>query len=99
MHLTHPKPPFDPRAESMLPGVGGFPVSDRDLFLVGYSELCRVDLRGGHALEICGGFGKLAAALARVLPDTRVTGLDLYAASGPLQGDQARDFLTANERE
>jgi len=84
MHLTHPTAPFDPRAESMLPGVGGFPVSDRDLFLAGYSELCRVDLSGGHALEICGGFGKLAAALAGVLSDTRVTGLDLYAANGPI---------------
>lgn len=67
----------------MLSGVGGFPASDRDLFLAGYSELCRVDLSGGHALEICGGFGKLAAALAAVFPDAKVTGLDLYAASGP----------------
>jgi SAM-dependent methyltransferase len=83
MLLTHPTAPFDPRAESMLPGIGGFPVSDRDLFLAGYSELCRVDLSGGHALEICGGFGKLAAGLAAVFPEARVTGLDLYAASGP----------------
>lgn len=89
MHLTHPTPPFDPRAEAMLPGVGGFPVSDRDLFLAGYSELCRIDLNGGHALEICGGFGKLASALAGVFPDARVTGLDLYAASGP-EVDAAR---------
>jgi len=83
MLLTHPTPPFDPRAEALLPGVGGFPASDRDLFLAGYSELCRVDLNGGHALEICGGFGKLAAGLAGVFPEARVTGLDLYAASGP----------------
>lgn len=67
----------------MLGGMGGFPKSDLDLFRAGYSELCRVDLDGGHALEICGGFGKLAAALARVFPTARVTGLDLYAASGP----------------
>ena len=83
MHLTHPTPPFDSRAEGMLSGVGGFPKSDRDLFLAGYSELCRMDLNGGHALEICGGFGKLAAALAGVFPDAKITGLDLYAASGP----------------
>jgi SAM-dependent methyltransferase len=83
MHLEHPIGPFDTRSESMLPGVGGFPVSDRDLFLAGYSELCRIDLSGGHALEICGGFGKLAAGLAEVFPDARVTGLDLYAANGP----------------
>jgi ubiquinone/menaquinone biosynthesis C-methylase UbiE len=67
----------------MLPGMGGFPATDRDLFLAGYSELCREDLKGGHALEICGGFGKLAAGLAGALPETRITGLDLYAASGP----------------
>jgi len=83
MYLTHPVSPFDPRAEGMLSGIGGFPKSDIDLFLAGYSELCRVDLDGGHALEICGGFGKLAVALAAVFPDAKITGLDLYAASGP----------------
>ena len=83
MKITHPTPPFDHRAESMLSGTGGFPTSDRDLFLAGYSELCRTDLSGGHALEVCGGFGKLAAAFAGVFPETKVTGLDLYAASGP----------------
>jgi SAM-dependent methyltransferase len=83
LKLTHPNPPFDPRAESMMPGVGGFPPSDRPLFLAGYSELCRVDLSGGRALEICGGFGKLAAGLAENFPKAAVIGLDLYAASGP----------------
>ena len=52
-------------------------------FLAGYSELCRVDLNGGSALEICGGFGKLAAGLAENFPEAKVIGLDLYAASGP----------------
>lgn len=82
MHLSHPTPPFDSRAEAMLPAVGGFPPSDRDLFLAGYSELCRVDLNGGHALEICGGSGKLTSALAANFPGAKITGLDLYAASG-----------------
>jgi SAM-dependent methyltransferase len=81
--LTHPEPPFDPRAEAMLPAVGGFPPSDRALFLAGYSELCRIDLNGGRALEICGGFGKLAAGLAAQFPKAEVIGLDLYAAGGP----------------
>ncbi len=67
----------------MLPAVGGFPPSDQPLFLAGYSELCRVDLNGKRALEICGGFGKLAGLLAETFPDAEVTGLDLYAASGP----------------
>lgn len=83
INLTHPTGPFDARAEAMLPAIGGFPLSDRPLFLSGYSELCRVDLNGKKALEICGGFGKLAGLLAENFPDAQVTGLDLYAASGP----------------
>lgn len=67
----------------MLPAIGGFPPSDRPLFLAGYSELCRIDLSGKRALEICGGFGKLAAGLAEGFPLAEVIGLDLYAASGP----------------
>lgn len=82
LKLSHPES-FDPRAESMMPGVGGFPPSDRPLFLAGYSELCRIDLNGKRALEICGGFGKLAAGLANNFPQAEVIGLDLYAASGP----------------
>jgi SAM-dependent methyltransferase len=81
--IVHPTPPFDPRAMTMLPGVGGFPPSDLPLFLAGYSELCKVDLSGGQALEICGGFGKLAAGLAENFPKAAVIGLDLYAASSP----------------
>jgi SAM-dependent methyltransferase len=80
---THPVAPFDSRAERLLPAVGGFPPSDRPLFLAGYSELCREDLSGKRALEICGGFGKLAAGLAGVFPEAEVIGLDLYEASGP----------------
>ncbi len=83
LHLTHPVPPFDPRAEAMLPATGGFPPSDRPLFLAGYGELCRIDLNGGRALEICGGFGMLAAGLAETFPQGKVIGLDLYAASSP----------------
>ena len=78
-----PQTAIHPHAESMLPAVGGFPPSDRPLFLAGYSELCRIDLNGGRALEICGGFGKLAAGLAEGFPQAEVIGLDLYAASGP----------------
>lgn len=81
--LIHPSPPSDMRAEAMLPAIGGFPPSDRPLFLAGYSELCRIDLSGKRALEICGGFGKLAAGLAENFPAAEVIGLDLYAASGP----------------
>ena len=83
LQLSHPVPPFDPRAETMLPATGGFPPSDRPLFLAGYSELCRIDLSERRALEICGGFGELAARLAETFPKAEVIGLDLYAASGP----------------
>lgn len=83
LRLTHPGPPYDPRAEAMLPAIGGFPPSDRPLFLAGYSELCRVDLTGKRALEICGGAGKLAGLVAETFPGAEVIGLDLYAASGP----------------
>lgn len=83
LHLVHPEPLADPRAEAMLPAVGGFPRSDRPLFLAGYGELCRIDLSGRRALEICGGFGKLAAGLAENFPEAEVIGLDLYAATGP----------------
>ena len=83
IELTHPAPPFDVRAAAMLPAIGGFPPSDRPLFLAGYGELCRIDLTGKRALEICGGFGKLAAGLAEAFPAAEIIGLDLYAASGP----------------
>ena len=53
------------------------------MFLAGYGELCRIDLSGKRALEICGGFGKLAAGLAENFPQAEIIGLDLYAASGP----------------
>ncbi|MEK7950850.1 class I SAM-dependent methyltransferase [Luteolibacter soli] len=83
VQLSHPAPPFNPKAEAMLSAIGGFPISDRQLFLAGYSELCRVDLTDRHAVEICGASGKLAAAVARTFPGARVTGLDLWAPSGP----------------
>ncbi len=72
-----------PHAESMLPAIGGFPPSDRPLFLAGYHELCRIDLNGRKALEICGGAGKLAAHLAEGFAGAEIIGLDLYAAAGP----------------
>jgi SAM-dependent methyltransferase len=82
LHLVHPSYDLDSRAEAMLPAVGGFPISARQLFLSGYAELCRINLNGGRALEICGGFGKLAGLLAETFTEAEVIGLDLYAASG-----------------
>lgn len=92
LEIHHPHHPADPRAVSLLPALGGFPLSDKSLFLAGYGELCRIDLNGGHALEICGGFGKLAAGLASIFPRAKVTGLDLYAASGPEIEEMTRQY-------
>ena len=81
--LTRPNRIKNVAIESMLPAVGGFPPSDRELFLAGYGELCRIDLSGKSALEICGGHGKLATALAEQYPNATVIGLDLYEVSTP----------------
>ena len=81
--LTHPETGNDPRAVQMLSAGDNYPSSDKPLFLEGYGELCRIDLNGGRALEICGGFGKLAANLAKVFPGAKVTGLDLYVPTLP----------------
>lgn len=83
LKLTHPDQPPHPAAAAILPAIGGFPTSDLPLFLAGYSELCRIDLNGRRALEICGGHGILAAGIARTFPKAEVIGLDLYAVSGP----------------
>jgi SAM-dependent methyltransferase len=90
LKLTHPEPPFDPRAEAMLPAMGGQPPSDRPLFLTGYGELCRIDLNGRRALEICGGHGMLAGLLAETFPVAEIIGLDLYAATGPEIDERCR---------
>lgn len=81
--LVHPSGPADPRAVSMMSAMGHYFASDRPLFLAGYGELCRVDLSGGRAMEICGGLGELAGALAGVFPAAEVVGLDLYEARTP----------------
>ncbi len=83
IRLVHPRGEPDARALGMVSAIGGFPASDRPLFMAGYSELCRVDLSGGRALEICGGAGKLAGHLAEAFPTAEVIGLDLYQADGP----------------
>ncbi|MEP4077615.1 class I SAM-dependent methyltransferase [Haloferula sp.] len=92
VEFVHPDGAEDPRAVAMLPATGGFPASDRPLFLAGYHELCRVDLSGGRAMEICGGGGMLAAGVAENFPDAEVIGLDLYAASSPELDERMRRF-------
>ena len=63
-----------------------YPPSDEALFEAGYHELCRMDLNGKAALEICGGFGELAFCLAKVFPTAEITGLDLYVPEQPAKG-------------
>jgi SAM-dependent methyltransferase len=83
IHLTHPEAAEDVLPMQMLSAGDKYPSSDKPLFLAGYGELCRVDLNGGRALEICGGGGELAANLAKVFPGAKVTGLDLYVPTLP----------------
>lgn len=83
MQIYHPYPPYDTRAESMLEGMEHYPASDKEMFLAGYSQLCADDLSGGHALEICGGYGDLAAQMARIFPKCKVSGLDRYVPDSP----------------
>ena len=88
--LVHPRETPDARALGMAAAIGGFPASDKPLFMAGYSELCRIDLSGKRTLEICGGAGKLAGCLAEVFPAGEVIGLDLYKADGPEVEERTR---------
>jgi SAM-dependent methyltransferase len=81
--LSHPEPVSEPRMMPMLQACSKYSPSDRALFVDGYAGLCRVDLNGGRALEICSGRGKLAMSLAEAFPRADVIGLDLYVPEGP----------------
>jgi SAM-dependent methyltransferase len=84
--LCHPSATsVDPRAH-FLSEACGYPPSDLEVFLAGYSELCREDLNGKDALEICSGLGALSAQMARTFPDSRITALDLYVPTGSNAG-------------
>ncbi|MEI6653943.1 MAG: class I SAM-dependent methyltransferase [Verrucomicrobiota bacterium] len=77
-----PVPDF--RVEAMLSVMShSHSPSDLPIFQAGYGELCRIDLSGRRALEICGGAGELAGRVAETFPAAEVIGLDRYAASGP----------------
>lgn len=75
-----------------MPGTGGFPASDRMLFLSGYSELCRIDLNGRRVVEICSGEGKLSVVLAEGFPKAEVIALDLYKADGGSLSERAKQL-------
>ena len=70
------------RSEELLPACAHYPKSDRLLFRTGYAELCRIDLTGKRALEVCCGFGALTCQLARVFPGAEVIGMDRYSEAG-----------------
>jgi SAM-dependent methyltransferase len=76
MEISHPVEVTPSRNALFLAEPCGYPPSDRPVFLAGYSELCRANLNGKVALEICSGWGALAAQLARVFPAASVTALD-----------------------
>ena len=69
--------------KGLLQACTKYPASDRPVFLAGYAELCRLDLNGKTALEICGGHGELAFRLAQIFPGAEINGLDLYVPEQP----------------
>ena len=82
--LVHPAPNLKGPGQSLL-GVGSifYPASDREVFSAGYDAMRWIGLKGGLALEICGGHGELAARLAKAEPLCQVIGTDLYVPDYP----------------
>lgn len=74
--------PVDDRVRALLPACAHYGRSDLPLFAAGYTELCRVDLSGQRALELCCGVGELALCLARAFPRAEVIALDRYPEAG-----------------
>ena len=86
--------PSSQRVEALLSGCAHYFKSDLPLFISGYNELCREELKGGRILEICCGAGELAAGMARIFPKTEVIALDCYPeAGGALKEAVAKDGL------
>jgi SAM-dependent methyltransferase len=83
LKIIHPEKEPHLAGSKMLQAARKYPASDRRIFEEGYGELCRIDLAGKEALEICGGHGELAFQLAKTFPQARVTGLDLYVPERP----------------
>jgi SAM-dependent methyltransferase len=83
LKLVHPPAAIFPCGKELLRACAQYPSSDRAIFMAGYGELCRIDLAGKAALEICGGYGELAFRLAQAFPEAKVTGLDLYVPELP----------------
>lgn len=81
--LTHPFVGTGFCGAELLTACTKYPPSDSQVFRAGYKELCRIDLAGKVALEICGGHGELAFRLAQAFPEAKVTGLDLYVPEQP----------------
>jgi SAM-dependent methyltransferase len=81
--IISPSKPKDSCGKELIQACKKYPRSDLALFEAGYHELCRLDLNGKAALEVCGGFGELAFRLARTFPSAKVTGLDLYVPEQP----------------
>lgn len=74
--------PASERVRQLLAGCAHYAKSDRPLFVSAYNELCREDLTGRQALEICCGVGELAGQLARVFPEAQLVAIDRYPEAG-----------------
>ncbi|MFM7183036.1 MAG: methyltransferase domain-containing protein [Verrucomicrobiales bacterium] len=75
---------------AMLESLQGAHPNDHPIFLSGYEVLCEAGARGARILEICGGGGTQAAALARVCPLATIIGLDLYIPTTPVSVEAAK---------
>ena len=84
MRVHHPVnlQPINPQSASLHGAQDHYPPSDLPLFTAAYNELCRVDLNGKRVLEVCCGFGKLAACLSAAYPQADLVAVDRYPESG-----------------
>jgi len=80
-HPTHVSAVND-RVPLLKQAQSHYPPSDEPLFTSAYNELCREDLNGRRVMEVCCGYGKLAACLAEAFPNAEITAVDRYEESG-----------------
>lgn len=95
LSLTRCSRPANDRVRALLSGCSHYQRSDLPLFISGYNELCREDLKGGRILEICCGVGELAVGMARAFPKSEVIAMDRYPEAGrALREAKASDGLS-----
>lgn len=90
--------PADDRVANMVSACAHYFRSDIPMFVSGYNELCRNDLSGGRALEICCAVGELALGLGRAFPQAEVLAMDRYPEGGSAIREAQKSGRDANVR-